>query len=676
MNLPRQVPFAYAAAFLIWGAACGNWLIAIAAGVLLELPAVLKRSWDVEDKTYRSAWLMALLLEWILALSGWIELSRSEAVRSVLKWSPLALLPLVLASAVATKPGVPLSALLLLLGKKFSRPSVGGVVPAMPRIDPFFPYLWAVMLAAGYQDPGRWFYPAACALVAYVVLANARKHHGWHECLGWAAVASVAGIFCYSGIAKLYRYMESAIYGQIQGTSAQEVNRAVTSIGTIGDIKLRQGVLWRVTHEHGAMPAYLYEASYDYFNPTHNLWNNQDPGMRQYDRIAPAEQSVPPTTWRLGDGDEVASCRVRGVADFDFTVLPVPFETAMIQQLPAFRMDRNGLGVLRADCVQPVIDFRAVSGTAHPLRSAAVEKRDLGVHPRLGRVFARKAEELGLAGLPAEQVVARVRAYFGEGFSYTLKLQGASIEQFLDVEKRGHCEYFATATVLLLRAGGVPARYNTGFALSEYNAALKQWRVRGIHGHAWASAWINGQWQVVETTPPGWLESDSSGLYWWQAILDWWDEHWLAFQEWRASAGGSGVMAWLVPGAIALVVVYTLVRLVAGRGKRRRYLKERRAPVSYAPWIGSSRWLDVLPDIERVAGPRPAELPTMAWARGLPDLPDPVRAAALTLAGAHNRQRFGDAATPVDDTPEVLQAAGKVRDYLTGASDRGSEKPG
>lgn len=666
MNLPRQVPFAYAGVFLIWGAACGNWMVAIAAAVLLELPMLLKRFWHVEDKAYRSAWLMALLLEWILAVSGWLELSRADAVRSVLKWSPLALFPLALASAVANNPGVPLSALLLLLGKKFSRPSVGGVVPEMPRLDPFFPYLWVVLLAAGYQDPGGWFYPVVSALIAYVVLAGMRRHRGWRECLGWTAAASLAGIYCYTGIAWIYQYMESAMYGRIEGGSGQEINRAVTSIGTIGKIKLRQDVLWRVTYEHGPIPEYLYEASYDHFNPAQNIWNNQDQMMRQYDRVVPAGQSDPPATWQLGGGDDVASCRVRGAADYDFTVLPLPFQTGEIQQLPAFRMDRNGLGVVRANCAQPVVDFRAVSSTTWPLRAPAAAKRDLGVHPQLKLPFAGKAAELGLNGLPADQVIAKVRAYFADGFSYTLKPEGAPVDRFLTSDKRGHCEYFATATVLLLRSAGVPARYNTGFALGEYDAKARQWKVRGIHAHAWATAWVNGQWRVVETTPPGWLVSDSHGMHVWQALADWWDEKWIAFQLWRASLGGSGVMVWLVPGAIVLVVLYTVVRLVAGTGKKRRRLQQQRVRFGYAPWHGSSRWLDLLPDIERTFGPRPPEIPSVTWVRDLPGMPDSARTAAITLVAGHNQRRFGDPSGDAAESPDLPEAGGRLQKFLAG----------
>jgi transglutaminase-like putative cysteine protease len=41
------------------------------------------------------------------------------------------------------------------------------------------------------------------------------------------------------------------------------------------------------------------------------------------------------------------------------------------------------------------------------------------------------------------------------------------LARFLLRTRSGHCEYFATATVLLLRQLGIPARYAVGYAVHE-----------------------------------------------------------------------------------------------------------------------------------------------------------------------------------------------------------------
>ena len=46
--------------------------------------------------------------------------------------------------------------------------------------------------------------------------------------------------------------------------------------------------------------------------------------------------------------------------------------------------------------------------------------------------------------------------------------------------------------MLLLRAGGIPARYATDFVAAEKSERENAWLVRMRHVHAWARAYVNG----------------------------------------------------------------------------------------------------------------------------------------------------------------------------------------
>ena len=82
-------------------------------------------------------------------------------------------------------------------------------------------------------------------------------------------------------------------------------------------------------------------------------------------------------------------------------------------------------------------------------------------------------------------------------FSYTLDLSAKSIagldpiEQFLAVDKRGHCQYFAAALVMMLRSQGIPARIVVGYKTAEYNDLSHQYVARQLHAHAWVEALID-----------------------------------------------------------------------------------------------------------------------------------------------------------------------------------------
>lgn len=101
-------------------------------------------------------------------------------------------------------------------------------------------------------------------------------------------------------------------------------------------------------------------------------------------------------------------------------------------------------------------------------------------------------------------------------YGYTLDLLPAEVadplSNFLFDRKKGHCEYFASAMVVLLRTLGVPSRMVTGFQSGVYNPMTKLQVVRASDAHSWVEAWITGRgWITFDPTPPD-PGSASSGV--------------------------------------------------------------------------------------------------------------------------------------------------------------------
>jgi transglutaminase-like putative cysteine protease len=92
------------------------------------------------------------------------------------------------------------------------------------------------------------------------------------------------------------------------------------------------------------------------------------------------------------------------------------------------------------------------------------------------------------------------------GFRYTLDqptvpFDKDPVEHFLFESRAGHCEYFASAAVLLLQAMGIPARLVTGYSGCEWNQEKQHYEVLERHAHAWGEAWIGGRWVAFDPTP-------------------------------------------------------------------------------------------------------------------------------------------------------------------------------
>ncbi len=104
-----------------------------------------------------------------------------------------------------------------------------------------------------------------------------------------------------------------------------------------------------------------------------------------------------------------------------------------------------------------------------------------------------------------EALVRRALALFGqEAFAYTLQpplLGEHAVDDFLFGSRRGFCEHFASAFVVLMRAAGVPARVVGGYQGGEANPVDGYLAVRQSDAHAWAEVWLAGEgWRRVDPT--------------------------------------------------------------------------------------------------------------------------------------------------------------------------------
>ncbi|QDT06418.1 Protein-glutamine gamma-glutamyltransferase [Rubripirellula lacrimiformis] len=124
-------------------------------------------------------------------------------------------------------------------------------------------------------------------------------------------------------------------------------------------------------------------------------------------------------------------------------------------------------------------------------------------------VMRSKANEL-CQGIPsARGKAAAISRYFQEGFEYGLNATNAPsrvdpLAYFMQTEHVAHCEFFASASVLMLRTVGVPSRYVTGYVVDEpSDDDTSKWLARNRDAHAWVEAYDDStrRWFAVESTP-------------------------------------------------------------------------------------------------------------------------------------------------------------------------------
>jgi len=537
MNLPR---FLLGAIILFWGWAGGQWTVAAAAALLFEGARWVQRRFAFEKADFNRVADLCSVLAAGLGVILYIQFGNPLAIKFWFQWLPLVLAPLAAMQTYSTSTQIDLSVLVWSLRRyPMRRPT---------RLNLGYPYAAAWMLAASAANPrGIAFYAGLAALAAWALWPLRPRGNSvpaW--CAAFAVAASIgfAGQF---GLHEFQLWLEANVLEWLAGGGERtDPYRSRTAIGTIGELKLSGKILMRVDAGRPLeRPLLLHRASYDDYIGT--TWIAR---AAAFSPIAPGPAA---STWQLGpSAKEASAVTIEERSPVDNPVLSLPRGTIRIEELPASEMKRNALGAVQIEIAPGRIHYRAVLGAVDP---APPSTADFLLPRREQSVLRGIADRLGLAGLPDQEIVDRVKRFLADGFAYAAYRPkpsgpGTPLAQFLLSTRAGHCEYFATATVLLLRAAGVPARYATGFSVQEYSDLEQAYVVRQRHAHAWAQAFVAGAWRDIDTTPPQWFWLEASRDSALSRLADFFS--WASYRSTRAAASLDSVETGLLLAAIAL----------------------------------------------------------------------------------------------------------------------------
>lgn len=661
MNTP---PLLLAAAILFWGWQSAHWEIAIVLALAFELPRVLAPRWDIASDRLDRASDVCLALAAVVFGYYYVTAGNPRAMTQLFVWLPVCLVPLALAQAWSATGELELATLLMGLRREKRRRRV--------RVNVGYVYaaLWVVAASAANRRYVG-FEIGAFALAAWALwqvrpvarIAPARL-------AAWTAMLCTAGAIGFAahlGLSDLQSWIEGSVADWLGGEgAATNPYRADTDIGRIGEIKLTDRIVMRVrlAGEPGRKLAgklLLHRASYDAYSGVRWRAKNAE--------FTPVKAS-PDGTWPIAGGDEGARLERLSIveeASRPNPVLSLPAGTRRITQLRADDMKRNPMGAVQVDLVPGFFRYEPLfaPGAAD---ASPPGPDELALPKDEAQALGEIAAALRLAGLAPAQALARVERYFAEGFRYSLyqaaptagRSQGTALVEFLRTGRAGHCEYFASATALLLRVAGIPTRYATGFAVLEWSPREGAYLVRTRHAHAWTRAWIDGRWIDVDTTPSTWVLAEAGQAPWWSGAADLWN--WLRFQyaeSQREDAGPSMpvVVAFL---AVAMWVGWRLF----GRASRSP-VGRREAAVPGGVAANESAFRRIEERLAREGLPRGREETVREWvarvrarAPATPGLDEIER-----LAWIHTRLRFDPAGLPDADRERFTRA---VDDWILG----------
>jgi len=526
----KTPPFLMALALMFWGWQTGHFFWSLLMAGLIEAARHARRRLDFSDADLKRIWLLCLALQAGAALILYSTQDRMLFVFKFAQTLPVSFLPLMLAQAYCNREALPLS---IFQWPITSHPeSLNGPLSANISL-PYFAL--CVLGASASTQSNAYFYQGVCVLVLAALTWTRPRRVGMFAWSLLAVAIVVGGYYSQQELRRIQNALEGALGGLIADMFHQpaDARECRTSIGQPGELALSGRIIWRLTPDKsGFVPPLLRQAIYDgYRNETWSCSSNDFTPAPN--RTADNYQLLPPKSL-------VVETHIAGYYENGEGLLAAPHGTFEVGNSGSI-VRTNRLGWIDLENAPGLVDCIARWGPGASL-DPPPSPADLAVDPHETNVMAQVVADLGLKKMSERQRIRALTHFFADRFTYTLA--GGSFRHsgktplgvFLTETHRGHCEYFATATVLLLRMAGVPARYVTGFAVPENARDGATYVVRERHSHAWALAYHadNNTWEEVDTTPSAWAVQPA-GAPWWEPLSDAGSNFYFRFSKWRWS---------------------------------------------------------------------------------------------------------------------------------------------
>ncbi len=663
-------PMLLGAALFFWGWQTGFLFLALPLAVLVEAARALTWRLDLSANDFHrlndlSTLLIVVSGVYLFSTTGTSRATDGPRAMTLLfQWLPLLLFPLIASQLYSTAGKVPLTAFFWALRRQAAR----APETSPGQVDLGYLYFALCILSASAANRRTLeFYAGLCALAGWALWPWRSRRF---SPLWWVPMLGVAAAAGYGGHVVLHRVQQVVeqtvfdyIFSMVRGDA--DPFRVTTAIGHLGRLKLSDRTVLRVEPRDGLrLPFLLREASYDVYDSP--AWLASSAAFTALQPEADGE------TWKFAAGQSPAErLTVSAYLNRGRGILSLPGGAFEIDRLAVVGVHRNRLGAVKVEEGLGLVTYTALFGPDGPLDGPPIDA-DLHMPPREAAIVSRIALDLNLAGGSPTEKVETVAAYFRRNFRYSTwkgerPRKESALEEFLLNSRAGHCEYFATATTLLLRAAGVPARYAVGFSVQEWSRLEQRYIVRARHAHSWTLAYVNGAWRDVDTTPPVWADAEQGEASILEPLHDLWSWAGFLFSRWRWSEDDGGIgkhAAWLLIPLVLLLVW----RLYSRRRVGREAPGSRPAPAVARPGQDSEFYL--IAERLRAAGlGRQGTEPLSAWI-------ERIQAAELApILDLHYRYRFDP--TGLDATERAAlraQADAWLRDHQTEPSATGGRR--
>ncbi len=506
----RIPPFLLGITLLFWGWQTELWFLAIPITLTIEGSRFIPWRWNLGLQEFRQAANFCILFLVIQILYLFFAEKSLPIIFTVFQWSPAITLPLLVAQLYSSGNLIDARALFFTNQQK-SQPLL---------FDCTYPYFALCLVSASAGNVRNISFYLGLLILSAIAIWSLRSPR-FSPSL-WASlliIAAVMGVVGHIAIHNFHLYLERStmqwVMTHFRVYNRIDPNQSNTAIGDIGRLKLSNNIVLRVKPEPNTLPPNLLRrVAYNRYSSP--IW------------IATGSEFTPVKSksshnWQLLASDSNQSNTKKLTIATTFTeeqeILSLPQGSLKLEKLPAEKLEQNQYGVVQLTGEPSFASYQVQYNQQYSIDSPPVPN-DLNIPLQEKPALNQIIQELDLQNKSPQEILTTIHTFFNTEFKYSLELTGwrkrrTPLSVFLLQNRVGHCEYFATATTLLLRALGIPARYTIGYSVHEFNQWENQYVVRGRNAHAWTLVYIDGVWQEFDTTPASWiaLEENSASSF-------------------------------------------------------------------------------------------------------------------------------------------------------------------
>jgi len=497
---------------IIWSGFTQIWFFGIVLFALIAINHKVQWRWNIKTKQFYRITDFCIVLILIILSYGYVFNTVVNPIFTLLKLAPLWLAPILIAQLYSIRTLLPIGTLLYSMRKASSNEK--------QDIDFTLPFSIAALLScASVNLQSPIFFITLCVILSYILWLERPGHVKNIMFLLIVSIATLFGHFSHNGLKQLSSYVQEIAIEWLTGSETNPF-KTYTSIGQVGELKLSDKIVFRVKSDR---PLLLHQASYNlYFNKE---WHASETTFSPY-----IQQKI---------SNKTKVKKIEIYQDFSSDIiLALPDGPTIIKDLAPAQLSQSKMGAVKAVNLPSWAHY---SITYTDIRLSEESKFDLKVPKQHLDWLNQVSKKLKLKQKSPVQIMKSIKAYFQSQYFYTLYTPkqvdaDQALINFMLKRKAGHCEYFAIASVFLLRYSGIPARLVNGFSVQEYDASSDLYIVRARHSHAWATAKVDDTWQALDATPSQWLQIEEQDSHIFQPISDWFSKLYFHFNQWRLSS--------------------------------------------------------------------------------------------------------------------------------------------